>query len=1013
MTAWVMTATDLLWRNAIVAVPLVLTVGAVCRWAPIRPATRHILWLCVLASLVVGLVLPPISFSGFRDARASAATKGIKGPRDQGIKGSGDQGTEGPRDQWIRGSGDQGTEGPRATTSAAAKLWHRRLARDPTGETPVPQGCSQPCSLPQHSSRDARASTLRDTEYPGAAALGHPSPTPPWTVARAGPTAPPQGESAAGSAGLLSTIGDRLQADDTSRIEGPNALVAAATPVQGTSRSPVAAKPGRRSPPTVPMEAAPTIAAAPAEAASAAPTTPGPAKMLFHNGGTGVPPVEQGNERSVNHRIHRRDTGATQGSETVSILSRWVAGLVDIRDAVGRLPTIPPGVWAGGVLLVVAIRLHQILRFRRRLRRAAPAPRSIVGMVAETAQMIGLRSAPETVVVRDRISPMVWCGRKAILVLPRELWSELDEVGRRAVLLHELAHIRRRDHLICWIDWVIGAVYWWHPFIWWARGRLREESENCCDAWVTWLLPRGRRAYAEVLLQTRQFVSEPCQTVPSTGLTIARRQTKRFARRLTMVMTKRMTPKTSFTGIVLALTVVVGGWVAMPAWSSEPGETAPEASTMVVVQPGSVEVACEPKVVCEPKMVAGGVQARTSVTVRPTVTVTPPSVAVPLASTAWTLGSASWQGVSAGPGDLEKRIERLERQLDRLSKQLDRLAGGMPPMPDMPEMPPMPPMPEMPEMPSGLDHWGAAGVTAWKTIVRTYELPEGRLKALTALMVRPDVPTRVRSVDGGIEVHGTAADHATFKAFVDTITIKEDMEVGYRLPEGKLKALTTLMERSDVPVLVSEGKGKIVVHGDGAVQSVFRAFVEMINPSEKASAEEGGRAGGRSAAAVAEYMEQQAKHQRKQAERTARHEERRARFAMKTASRHHREFRKLMQMVAELVREAEEVGAQAERLERDADRLFDEAEELREKASDTDNRKKAARLNDKARQMEHEAEAIGMEARRMFEKAEALESEAEEVEDRAEDLAEDEEDEEEDEDDDHDHDHDHGVDDEV
>ena len=112
MTAWIGTATDLLWRNAIVAAPLVLMVGAVCRWIPIRPATRHILWLCVLASLFVGLVLPPISFSGFRDAQVSAATKGTEGSRDQGIWGSGDQGTRGPGDRGIKGSGDQGIRGP-------------------------------------------------------------------------------------------------------------------------------------------------------------------------------------------------------------------------------------------------------------------------------------------------------------------------------------------------------------------------------------------------------------------------------------------------------------------------------------------------------------------------------------------------------------------------------------------------------------------------------------------------------------------------------------------------------------------------------------------------------------------------------------------------------------------------------------------------------------------------------------------------------------------------------------
>src|SRR5262249_40996604 len=54
----------------------------------------------------------------------------------------------------------------------------------------------------------------------------------------------------------------------------------------------------------------------------------------------------------------------------------------------------------------------------------------------------------------------------------------------------------------------------------------------------------------------------------------------------------------------------------------------------------------------------------------------------------------------------------------------------------------------------------------------------------------------------------------------------------YHLSGGKLKALTELMVRSDVPVLVSARDDGIEVHGTAAQQEIFQAFLRMIDPKE-------------------------------------------------------------------------------------------------------------------------------------------------------------------------------------
>ncbi len=93
------------------------------------------------------------------------------------------------------------------------------------------------------------------------------------------------------------------------------------------------------------------------------------------------------------------------------------------------------------------------------------------------------------------------------LVLPEGLWDRLDEVQRDAVLVHELAHLKRRDHWVRRLEAAVLGLYWWDPVAWWARREVERSEEECCDAWVIWALPAAAGAYAEALLSTAAYVS--------------------------------------------------------------------------------------------------------------------------------------------------------------------------------------------------------------------------------------------------------------------------------------------------------------------------------------------------------------------------------------------------------------------------------------------------------------------------------------------------------------------------
>jgi bla regulator protein blaR1 len=79
--------------------------------------------------------------------------------------------------------------------------------------------------------------------------------------------------------------------------------------------------------------------------------------------------------------------------------------------------------------------------------------------------------------------------------VPRRLWDRLDPDQRQTLLLHELAHLRRRDHWVRCLELGVTILYRWHPSAWWARVTLREAEEQCCDAWVVWAMPGAVRTY--------------------------------------------------------------------------------------------------------------------------------------------------------------------------------------------------------------------------------------------------------------------------------------------------------------------------------------------------------------------------------------------------------------------------------------------------------------------------------------------------------------------------------------
>jgi hypothetical protein len=161
-------------------------------------------------------------------------------------------------------------------------------------------------------------------------------------------------------------------------------------------------------------------------------------------------------------------------------------GLAVVRQ-LRRTARIPDGLWAGRLALLDGVDTSRCRLHRR----------------VQSAMTIGV------------LDPLVILPESAIF------WSD---ARLRAVIEHELAHVRRADYFWNLVTACHRSVYWPSPLAWWLVRRARLTAELACDRHASSTL--GHSSYAQILVQSaREFIAagEP-------GLVAPRADTDLFAR---------------------------------------------------------------------------------------------------------------------------------------------------------------------------------------------------------------------------------------------------------------------------------------------------------------------------------------------------------------------------------------------------------------------------------------------------------------------------------------------------
>lgn len=136
--------------------------------------------------------------------------------------------------------------------------------------------------------------------------------------------------------------------------------------------------------------------------------------------------------------------------------------------------------------------------------------------VQKVAQQLNIKTPVKIYLSSFVKSPLTVGFLKPLILIPLASINHLTTEQLEAVILHELAHIKRADYLINLLQTIIEIVLFFNPFTRLLSTIIRKERENCCDDWVL-QFQYNPAMYAEALLSIAWLQQQPAFAMPAAG----------------------------------------------------------------------------------------------------------------------------------------------------------------------------------------------------------------------------------------------------------------------------------------------------------------------------------------------------------------------------------------------------------------------------------------------------------------------------------------------------------------
>ena len=209
--------------------------------------------------------------------------------------------------------------------------------------------------------------------------------------------------------------------------------------------------------------------------------------------------------------------------------------------------------WLAGVAILLLRLTAGCWRIRQlQLMARFEQPSRWQALAEEIAARLGLRRRFSVVDSARVVTPTVIGWLRPVVLLPIAAMAGLSPRQVEAILAHELAHIRRHDFVINFVQTLAETVLFYHPAVWWMSARIRTEREHCCDD-VAVAISGDAAEYAAALAELATWsVASPTLAMAATRGALVKR-----VRRLLRLPESDHRPRRTVLAVAGALTVLV------------------------------------------------------------------------------------------------------------------------------------------------------------------------------------------------------------------------------------------------------------------------------------------------------------------------------------------------------------------------------------------------------------------------------------------------------------------------
>ena len=222
--------------------------------------------------------------------------------------------------------------------------------------------------------------------------------------------------------------------------------------------------------------------------------------------------------------------------------------------------------WLVGVLFILVLLIQRMWFVRRLIAQSEQASNRLVERLNQCVRQIGIGRNIELRLSQNITSPAV-CGLfKPKILMPTALVGELSPDKLRAVLIHELAHIKRGDLWVNFVQTVLQIIYFYNPFVWLANTVVRRIREQAVDEMVLANLGAGAKSYGNTLIDIAEMAF--WKTNLSLRLIGVVESKKALHRRIRHMLTRPI-PKSAKVGLFGTIVIIIIGSVLLPMASSQ------------------------------------------------------------------------------------------------------------------------------------------------------------------------------------------------------------------------------------------------------------------------------------------------------------------------------------------------------------------------------------------------------------------------------------------------------------